>query len=283
MASLFRMPVLSEGRREISIYRTPLPAIDKEVIGKISTVFRVKGKAKDSGSRIVVKDHSGVLEIFEASGSIWWTRKISTKSEPRKSVSFLSEKEAIAKADSYLETVGLADKKASPNSVTYTETLFERNRDKKPVEAITQQHVNYEFSLDDLPVWGAGAKIQVTFGDDNQVMEVLKFWREPKKEQSKQKLILTEAATKIFQNHEAFSDLSERTAKVQVDEIALGYYALPPREIQACLIPVYRFKGFVSTEYLERYEFTKHVIAVNVAADHLKKIGGSITEAPIVI
>jgi len=68
-----------------------------------------------------------------------------------------------------------------------------------------------------------------------------------------------------------------------VDDIALGYYALPPREIQACLIPVYQFKGFVSTEHLEKYEFTKHVIAVNVTADHLKRIGGSITGTPGVI
>ena len=283
MASLFIMPVLPEGRREISIYRTPLPTIGKEVIDKISEVFRVKGKAKDSGSRIVVQDRSGVLEIFEASGSIWWTRKISTKSESRKSVSFLSEKKAIAKADSYLKAVELADKRAKPNSVTYTEALFERKKDKKPIEAITHQHVNYDFSLDDLPVWGPGAKIQVTFGEDNQVMEVLKFWREPKKERIKYELITVETATNYFQNHEAFSDLSERTAKVQVDKIDLGYYALPPREMQACLFPVYQFKGSVSTEHLERYEFTKHVIAVRVTADHLKKIGGSITGAPVVI
>ena len=283
MAGLFMMPVLPRGRRETSVYRTPLPAIGREFIDNISIVFGVEGKAKDSGSRIVVRDRSGVLEIFEASGSIWWTRKSSTRSEPRKSVSFLSEKEAIAKADSYLEAAGLADKKARPNSVTYAATLFETKKDREPSEAVTQQHVNYEFSLDDLPVWGPGAKIQVTFGEDNQVVEVLKFWREPKKEQEKYELISAETATKIFQNHEAFSDLSERTAKVQVDDIALGHYALPPREMQAYLVPVYRFKGFVSTEHLERYEFAKHVIAVHVAADQLKRIGGMITGAPAVI
>lgn len=283
MSSLFTIPEIPKDRSEISVYRTPLPAIDKEVISKISTVFRVKGKAKDSGSPIVVKDHSGVLEIFEASGSIWWTRNTRIKSEPRKSVSFPNEKEAISKANTYLKAMGLADKQANPVSVTYTETLFERNEHKKPLEVITNQHVNYEFRLDGLPVWGPGAKIQVTYGGDNQVTEVLKFWREPKKERKKLKLILAEKAAKIFQKDEAFSDLSERTAKVQVDEIALGYYALSPREVQAGLIPVYRFKGFVSTEHLKRYDFIKHVIAVEVTADLLKKTGATITGAPLVI
>jgi len=126
MSSLFIMPVLQEGRREISIYRTPLPVIGSEEIDKISKVFRVKGKSKDFGSRIVVKDRTGVLEIFEASGSIWWTRKISNKSEPRKSVSFLSEKKAIAKEDSYLKTTNLADENASLGSGCKNPSYFRK-------------------------------------------------------------------------------------------------------------------------------------------------------------
>jgi hypothetical protein len=60
--------------------------------------------------------------------------------------------------------------------------------------------------------------------------------------------------------------------------MVLGYYALPPREVQGCLIPVYRFKGNVSTKYLERYAFTKHVVAVALSPDLLKKAGGVVTE-----
>jgi len=283
MANLFTIPELSEIRREISIYRTPLKTIDKETIRKISSAFDMKARAIDSGSRIMVKDRFGVLEIFEASGSIWWTKQNRSRSERRKSVRFLSEKKAIEKANPYLKTVGLADRKAKPKSVSYTETFIERSKDKQPTGVITHQHVNYEFSLDDLPVFGPGAKIQVTFSENNQVVEVLKFWREPKKERRKYKLISIETAIKIFQKHEAFWDLSKRTAKIQANEISLGYYALPPREIQVCLIPVYRFKGFVSTKDFARYDFAKYVVAVDVEADTLKKIGGSITATPLVI
>jgi hypothetical protein len=283
MADLFVMPARSEDRREINIYRTPLPPIDGEVVEGLSRAFGVEGKVKDYGSRFVVEDSSSVLEIFEASGSIWWTRKTRLRSEPRESISLLSEEEAIVEADSYLRTTGIADKRARPKSVTFTEVLIEKSINREPIEIISQQHVNYEFSLDDLPIWGPGAKIQVTFGNDKQVMEVLKFWREPKQERSRYELISAEEAASVFQNDEAFADLSERTARIQVAEITLGYYALPPRESQACLIPVYRFEGFVSTEHLERYDFAKHVTAVNVETDVLKKMGGTITAAPLII
>jgi hypothetical protein len=283
MPGLFIMPELPKDQREISLYRTPIPEIDKKIIDKSCNAFSIKGKVEDLGSRVVVKDRSGVLEIFEASGSIWWTRNTRIKSIPLKSVSFPNEKEAIAKANTYLKTIDFNDKQANSVSVTYTETLYERNKHKEPLKVITQQHVNYEFRLEGLPVWGSGAKIQVTFGKNNQVIEVFKFWRKPKKERNRLKLIKAKKAAKIFQDHEAFSDLSERTAKVQVDEVTLGFYSLPPMEVQPCLIPVYRFKGFVSTEHLKRYDFTKYVIAVELTADLLKKTGAGVTEVPLVI
>lgn len=277
MSSLFTMPELPKDRLEISLYRTLDPAIDGEFIKKYAQVFQVMGKAKNTGSRNIVEDQSGVLEIFEASGSIWWTSKTRIKSEPRKSVQFPPEEEAISRANTYLAAMGLTDKQANTVSVTYTETFYLRDEQKEPQKAITNQHINYVFRLDGLPVWGPGAKIQVTYGSDDQVTEVLKFWREPKKEQNKHKLIPVEKAVKIFQTDDAFSDLSIKTANVKVDEISLGYYALPPREVQACLIPVYRFKGFVSTERLERYDFAMHVIAVDLTADLLKKTGIAVT------
>lgn len=283
MSKLFNMAELPKYQREIPIFRTPIPEIDKEIIEKRSNVFSVNGKVKNLGSILVIEDSSSILELFEASGSVWWTRKTKLKSEPHISVNFPNEKEAIFKANTYLAKVELASKLANPVSVTYTETLYESNNQKVPLKVITSQHVNYEFRLEEIPIWGPGAKTQVTFGENNQVIEVLKFWREPKKEQSTTKLITAEKASKIFQNYEAFSDLSEQKAKVQVDDIAFGFYALPPREVQACLIPVYRFKGYVATEHLERYDFVKYVIAVEVTADLLKKTGAGITGSPLVI
>jgi hypothetical protein len=283
MSDHFTMCKLCDDGGVRALYRTPVPVIDQALIGRITKAFQLEGKPKDSGSRIVVQDRSAVLEIFDASGSIWWTRNVRRRSEPSKSATFPSEREAIAKANAHLKALGLADTRAKPVSVEYTETMYEKDTEKEPVKATTDQHVNYHFTLDDLPVWGPGAKMQVTFGYDLAVTEVLKFWREPKKERTTIEFMPAKMAVEIFRNHEAFSDLSDRTAKVVVDDIAVGYYTLPPREIQACLIPVYRFKGSVSTQHLERYEFTKHVIAVEITADLLKLTGGGITGSPPVI
>jgi hypothetical protein len=53
----------------------------------------------------------------------------------------------------------------------------------------------------------------------------------------------------------------------------LGYYALPPRESQGCLIPVYAFDGTVSTRQLRRYDFVRYVVAARFTPRDLKETG----------
>jgi len=283
MTGLFNMPKLADVQREINFYRTPLPNIDSNYIERFTKIFQVDGKVREPGSRIVVKDRSGELEIFVASGSVWWTKRTGRRSESRRSVKFNSEKRAAANADSYLEEMELSEKRSKPISVTYTETVIERKKGEKTIEAVTHQHVNYGFSLDGLPVWGSGAKIQITYGENNQIVEALKFWRETKKERKKLELISIASAIELFKNHEYFTDLSEQTASVHVNEINLGYYALPPRETQFFLTPVFQFIGYVSTENYENYDFDNYVLALAAPADDLKKMGVPITEDSYVI
>lgn len=283
MPRLIKMCRLCEDGGVMPLYRTPLVAADKDVVARVAKAMRVKGRPQERGCRTVVKDRASVLEVFEASGSVWWTKSSRKQSEPQRSIEFPGDKKAIQLANAHLKSVGLADRRAKPVSVAYTDCLIERSPDKEPLQVRAEQHVNYAFRVDGLPIWGPGAKMQVTFGEGGAVTEVLKFWREPSKSETKIQTISANAAARVFRRDDAFSDLSERTASVSVEEVTLGLYALPPRETQACLIPVYRFRGTVSTKHLDKYEFAKHVVAVKVTADLLKVAGGGITAATSVI
>ena len=59
-------------------------------------------------------------------------------------------------------------------------------------------------------------------------------------------------------------------ARVVFDQAQLGYYAFPARERQGMLVPVYRFDGTVHGPEVERYEFSRHVIAVALSPEETK-------------
>lgn len=277
MPELFRLPQLPKYRGEIPLYRTPRPKVDLKMAPAFSRAFGIDGTAVDAGSRIVVKSKSGILEIFEASGSVWWTKASAAKSESMRSIRFPDDKQAIALADEYLKKTNLSDASAKPVSVTYSEVLYEKDGDTRPKRVVVGQHVNYAFTLDGIPVWGPGAKIQVTFGANNEVVEALKFWRPPSRDRMPVKVLEPGSAVKVFQTHDAFAELKAETASVQIEDVSLGLYALPPREMQGYLIPVYRVRGMVSTKQVEKYEFTKHVVAVEFTPEMIKKAGAVAT------
>jgi len=59
----------------------------------------------------------------------------------------------------------------------------------------------------------------------------------------------------------------------------LGYYALPPRESQGALIPVYAFDGTVSTKALERNDFRRYVVAVQLTPEGAKQVAAAFRSA----
>ena len=276
-----------DDRLEMPIFRTSIPNIDRKFIDEKREIFCRGGSIKRYIPGTIIRDESGTLEIFNASGSIWWSKILNKKSESRNSIHLLKDEIAISEADSYLKKVKLDDNDAKPVLVTLNKTIFQKSKNENPEEVISRQHVNYKFWVNNFPVWGPGAKIRVTFGHQKEIIEVYKFWRNLKQgseyENDKFKIIDTPRAIEIFKSNKAFADLSEQTAEVKVSEIDIGYYAMPPREVQPCLIPVYRFTGFVLTKRLGRYDFNKYVVATDVTNTQLKKDRIILTALPTVI
>lgn len=278
MAELFQFPEIKSDRDQIAMFGTPFPKRHADWIQSIANRFALKGKMEDLGSRTLIRDRNSALEVFHASDSLRWVQQSNRSGEASRKEGLPQEDRAIRLARTFLRARKLADKNASVKSVTYT-ILSRADKGQEAEDFPVALHVNFGFSLDSLPVFGPGAKMQVTFGSKDKVIGVYKFWRKPK-ESHVMKIIAPDAAAEILRKDQAYADLKESEAQVVFHRARLGYFALPPREAQGFLVPVYAFDGTVSTPYLKRYDFTKYVVAVQVTREELKR-AGAIFRAPV--
>ena len=75
----------------------------------------------------------------------------------------------------------------------------------------------------------------------------------------------------LLRRDPTFGQLEAGKASVVFSDVRLGYFSLPPREYQGVLIPVYAFRGTVSTPVLERYDFVRYVVAVKFDREEVKR------------
>jgi hypothetical protein len=104
-----------------------------------------------------------------------------------------------------------------------------------------------------------------------RVTKAYKFWREPSEGRTLDTIGFERAAERI-RSHPTFRTLREGgKARVKFDSAALGYYALPARERQDMLVPVYRFEGAAYGPEGEYYRFARHVVAVSFSPEEAKR------------
>lgn len=280
MNELFQFPDVQVERDQMVMFRTPFPKQDDERVHPLVRRFDVRGDLQDLGSRSAVRSRQHLLEVFHASDSLRLTH-LGRSAEAERPPKLIGEDQAIELALAYLHEKGLADDRASVKSVTYTELSRIGQEQKEPETFPIAVHVNFGFTLDGLPVFGPGAKMQVTIEDESTVTEFYKFWRAPVEDRTLE-ILRPEAAIERFSHDQNYAELDAGSAKVVVHRIQLGYYALPPREVQGYLVPVYAFNGTVSTEAFERYDFTRYVVAVDLNNEEVKQ-ARAVFRAPVAI
>ncbi len=70
-------------------------------------------------------------------------------------------------------------------------------------------------------------------------------------------------------------------ARVVFDQVQLGYYAFPARELQGMLVPVYRFNGRVAIPRVpEPHVLSRHVVAVALRPEDWKRIRATVRGSP---
>jgi hypothetical protein len=236
-------------------------------------MFDLKVKPEDKGDTLCFREKEIDLEVYKASDSFWWTNRKLAFQETLPQGAILPDEDAAVKyAHEYLSKVGIDRNHIQLGSVTHTEVVHD-NAEQKEIERLnTAVNVNFSFIVDDMPVVGPGAKIQVAFCDRDKMAHALYFWRNIQVA-DEMETILPDAAIEKFMKDPSFIRLDERSSSVRIHEVSLNYFALPPFEFQRYLIPVYSISGTVSTKHLEKYDFRTHVVAVNISPEKVKRLG----------
>ena len=276
MADVFKFPKLELDREKVTFYRTPFPKLTDKKVVQMAKVHGMKAKPQDGGSLVLLRDRRATLELFRASDSLRWSMLANIKSEPHANggpPKLPDEAAARKKAVAFLRQRKVPTKGAAVDSITHGMLARATRKEREVKEQPVALHVNYRYELDGLPVLGPGAKIQVTFVDDKTPAEMYRFWRAPKAD-GEMELLPTRAVFDLLRRDPDFAELGD-DARVEYRNPRLGYYALPPRESQGALIPVYAFDGRLSTRAFERYDFTRYVVAVPYTPEDAKQVGAA--------
>lgn len=265
MTDIFTFPTAVNDRAAVTAQLTPRPAWDEpRVAATLASFGMTDGRRKDRGGpRLVITDDRAELEIFRTSDSVRWGAIDTANEEPAGPPALPDRQQAIEQAAAVLEERGLAQPEASVVSVT--ESVHSRIGPGNEVLARypVATHVNHTFHLDGLPVFGPGAKLQVTLGDRSSLVQLYAFWRSPGPGPAFD-TIGYERAVDLVRTHPSFATMvAGGRARVSFDQVQLGYYAFPAREVQGMLVPVYRFDGRIAISGVpEPHIFFRYVTAV---------------------
>lgn len=254
---------------EAPLFVAPAPAWEPQAVSDLARRAQIDADVGDRGLWLVAEDERATLEVYLASHSLRYGRKL-PDGEPQHREAVDPEK-ARAIADEWVAAFGPADARFDVHSITEAELLVSTNPEAEPERFVTAVQVNYAFALGELPVIGSGAKMQVAVDAGGEITGAYRFWREAVGRGSVRVLPL-EQAFEQFGRAELFRDLSEDTAKAEVTEVRLGYFALPPTEPQNVLLPVYEFQGVLSTDLHPRYEFIAHLPAAALRPRDVKQL-----------
>ncbi len=273
-------------------------------IDLLSQTFDIKSPISHLGDIYRLQENSKILTIYPFSDSFWFYddnlfanedfKQSKNIPNPRSAViianDFLAEKNLLLPNSQLVShSYSTVRSQKIDNKVIQSGCLWplKKNPRKERIERIdeynTEIHLNYLYTLDDLPVFGPGAKTRVSLVDSQTVSGVYHFWRNPLRTSEKRKLLSPEFALEVFCKNPRFADLKEDSARVLITEMDYGYYALPPRVAQKYLLPVYIFRGSVSTETIPNYEFNLHMVSVKYTDAEVKEFGVDIKEARSVV
>ncbi len=240
----------------------------------ISETFKLNWEPAASGSGFFLEDDQQTLEVYSASGSLRWEKRNLEEGAWPELGNVPSAKDARKRADDFLKAHLLWDERA-PDVVlerSVTTRMLEDGTIEGPV--VGAIHVQYGYQLSGLPVFGAGAKIEVTFDDSWGPVRAFRFFREPKKlrpgeEQRLMRAVVSpDTLAKGLANSPAIAHLTDDMAQIQVTSVRLGYLSAPPRETQRYLVPVFACEAELRMNKVSfrkaPYPFRTYVLAVHL-------------------
>lgn len=241
--------------------------------------FETQGKLEYFGSQYLIKNEEDALEMYTTSDSFWWTNRKYAYSEKTESQNTLPTNEAaLESAKRLIKALKIDSKYLKFKSITSNEVAISESSEKDSKSAPTGVSVNFSYVLDDMPLFGSGAKTQLTFSNGSDLVEFLHFYRNPRKTKENISIISPQEAIKLVVDNYRFKKLKVSSGNsAEITNVELGYYTADPSDLQMLLVPVYKITGNVTTEFLKNYKFNLFVIADKSDENTIKKHGATST------
>lgn len=259
-------PAQSRSKREDTVFA--------ERLTHLQDAFRIRGQMEDQGTEVVMRVGSQQLRVFRSSQSFRWVDENLACSE-KISTTLPHDEEAVEIAQAHLKRLGLTTDNAKVTGVDRMSVAVSDPDGSGIREAgASEVQVLFGFWLDDLPVLGPGAKIKVSLVANGEVSSVLWFWREPIVDEAAPRLSVLPVERALERLARSYGNAAANTeTRVNLRNVRLGHYALPPFEAQKFLIPVYEATGTEETRLLGSREIVSYVPAVRLSDRQVKEMG----------
>jgi hypothetical protein len=235
-----------EEQNELMIYLVDPVEVEFDYLETLASTLLPIGPAfpeiKETDYNYYMSLEPYYLECCKNSGSVWYADESKAYNEAYAPENLPSEDEAKEIADDFLQSL-VGEAIPEPEFVEYeflrvgeTKTVA-YELETEEIETWTNHlDVHYSFGeLDGIPVWGPGAKIRVSVGDEGEVIGLHYVWREIKEDFGAYPAISKDDAIDIFKE-----SLGEEPEKLNAE---LVYYAESQYEEQYFLQPYYVFSG----------------------------------------
>jgi hypothetical protein len=248
-------PSIKERQRTIEVMAETLK------LGKRRTVDLPHGTAYFS--------HRGEVEYFQASGAVWsrdaeaeqehdnelrkWPELIKEgrDEDTRFALPEKTSHQLLAHAKDLIGAADLADKTMDGGRVVLDQVAQLDEKGKILQSGAGGASVIYNFTIEELPVFGAGAKSTLAFepvDGEPKVVGGLHVWRSPGKGRQIEMPSVEEALSVGLLQDPELLRYSKKGGKITVTRLAFGYMALPAMMQQLYLFPVFDVQGKVTLE-----------------------------------
>ncbi|XVU29549.1 hypothetical protein ACQPZJ_21470 [Actinoplanes sp. CA-054009] len=233
--------------------------------------FGLRAEPADLGERIVYLSETAALEVYLASDSVWWTdrtrayQEITSDRVPGDEQAVELARRFVAgtfEPRSELRTAHVGEQVASFSDGPDTEA-----RSQRVGVAVTLRP-----TLDELEVFGPGAKVRIAFSDSEEPSDVAYFSR-PVQPDGQVDVIHPYQAVERLTRDRRFTGVLEAGMELRIRRLELGYYSAGPSMSQRYLVPVYLAAGQVEGSELDADVFRLYLPAVDLSAKDMKELG----------
>ncbi|MEM7040171.1 MAG: hypothetical protein AAF570_24600 [Bacteroidota bacterium] len=275
---------LPEHRPELPIFRT-LPedaltgpgsafyAQKQEQLHHLQNHFGLQEEVSDMGDHFLVRNEQYALEVYLPSDSSWWTdRELAYSTDEKLAEDLPDEGTCFERAESLLDELGVDRQYLRFRGAGHNWAKHAGAEGPEPEEFRTNTWLNYGYEVADVPVFGPGGKLSLSFvGKDAQPIEYLNFFRRPRAEEGTAQIIAPEEALDLFTGHASFAKVRENPeATACINSMELGYFSLGPSHYQKYLIPAYKISAHMDAPAHPDHGFSMYVVAVRMTNEEMK-------------